>query len=74
MGAWPTDEKQKEWGIFSAAVMQDAEGFVMFMTTVAGWTAEEVQVYLAHFRREFNSGKYHIYAKVRAVWGQKPLA
>ncbi len=74
MGSWPKDKKEKEMGLFCHVIMQDAEGFAMFMTTIAGWSKEEVQVYLAHFRREFNGGKYHIYAKLRAVWGQKPEA
>lgn len=72
MGSWPTDEKEKEMGIFCSAIMQDAEGFVLFMTTVAGWSNEQVQIYLAHFRKEFKSRKYHTYVKVRVVWGQKP--
>ena len=54
--------------------MQDAEGFIMFMTTVLGWSREEVQVYLARFRKEFKVGNYHTFARVRAVWGQKPEA
>ena len=53
------------------AVMSDTEGFVLFMANVLGWSQEEIQVYIAHLRREFNSGKHHPYFRVKCVWGRK---
>lgn len=54
------------------AVLQDAEGFVLFLTGVLGWPRQEVDVYLAHVRKELLAGKYHYYSYQRTVWGQKP--
>lgn len=39
---------------------------------IAGWTREEVLVYIAQLRREIRTGKHHAYFKVKAVWGRKP--
>lgn len=36
------------------------------------WQPEEVQVYLAKARNEFNTEGYHIYSTARRVWAQKP--
>jgi len=52
--------------------LQDAEGFVLFLTGVLGWPRQEVDVYLAHVRKELLAGKYHYYSYQRIVWGQKP--
>lgn len=50
----------------------DSEGFVLFMAHTLGWSRDEIQVYIAHFRRELRSGKYHGYFSQKVVWGQKP--
>jgi len=39
-----------------------------------GWSKEEVSVFLAKFRREVRSGKYHPYFKNKIIWGRKPEA
>ncbi|KAL1848309.1 hypothetical protein VTK73DRAFT_10164 [Phialemonium thermophilum] len=74
-GAWPKDPKLREIGRYSQlAVLQDVEGFILFLTTVLNWTREQVQVYIAHLRRELKSEKYHVYYWQKVVWGRKPEA
>lgn len=72
-GGWSEDPKLKEIGQYSLlAVLSDIEGFILFMTTVQGWTREQVQIYIAHLRRELRAGKYHVYYWQKVVWGRKP--
>ena len=74
-GGWPSDPKQKEIGTVAGwAVESDMEGFVMFVSSVQGWTKEEVQVYAAHLRRELRSKKQHVWYWQKIVWGRKPEA
>lgn len=73
MGTWPRDEALKELGTVSqAAVESDTEGSVLFMASTAGWSKEEVQVYIAHMRQAIRSGKYRPYYLQKVVWGRKP--
>lgn len=73
MGPWPKDPTLKEMGRFSAYGLEtDTEGFIVFMAHVMGWSQEEIQVYIAHLRRELRSGKMHGYYAQRLVWGRKP--
>lgn len=63
----------REIGRYSQlAVLQDIEGFILFMTTVQKWTREQVQVYMAHLRKELRAGHYHVYYWQKVVWGRKP--
>ncbi|KAM6530475.1 hypothetical protein FALCPG4_008603 [Fusarium falciforme] len=73
VGGWPKDTHLKELGHFGRHVaLSDTEGVVLFMANTLGWTEAEVQGYIAHFRKEINSGKYHPYYRQRVVWGRKP--
>lgn len=74
VGSWPKDARLKEIGIWGQTALEaDIEGYVLFIANViAGWTREEILVYIAHLRREIRSAKYHPYFKVKAVWGRKP--
>ncbi|KAK4242237.1 S-adenosyl-L-methionine-dependent methyltransferase [Achaetomium macrosporum] len=72
-GGWPADPKQREIGIFAQhAIETDVEGFILFMTTVLGWSREQVTVYIAHLRRELRSLKHHVCYWQKVVWGRKP--
>ena len=67
------DPKQREIEVFAQyAVMSDVEGFILFMTTVFGWSRDEVAVYITHLRRELNSLKHHVCYMQKVVWGRKP--
>ena len=50
----------------------DAEGYILFMANTLGWSREEVQVYIAHLRREIRSNKYCPYSRQKVVYGRKP--
>ncbi|KAF4448232.1 Demethylmenaquinone methyltransferase [Fusarium austroafricanum] len=73
IGDWPKDPEMKELGELSRHVfLSDTEGVVLFVANTIGWTEAEIHVYIAHVRKEINSGKYHAYYNQRVVWGRKP--
>lgn len=73
MGPWPKDPHLKELGTLSQVALEsDIEGYILFMASTVGWTREEIQVYISHFRREIRSGKFYPYFPQRVVWGRKP--
>ncbi len=65
---------ERQIGLFCRHVLDDAEGFILFMTNVQGWPIEQVKVYVAHLRKELQTGKYHTYYNLKAAWGRKPAA
>jgi len=72
-GAWPEDKKKKEIGAFQQlATSNDVAGSMLYMGTLLGWAPEEVQVYAAKLRNEFQSPKIHAYYMQKIVWAQKP--
>lgn len=73
LGPWPKDPALKEVGALSHLALDgDAEGYVLYMASVLGWQNEEIQVYLAHFRREIRGSRLCPYNTQRIVWGRKP--
>jgi hypothetical protein len=48
-------------------------GYVLYMwSAVMGWTPEEIQVYLAHLRRQLRDRNTHAWYRQRVVYGRKP--
>ncbi|KAI1660025.1 S-adenosyl-L-methionine-dependent methyltransferase [Daldinia decipiens] len=77
MGPWPADPKLKEIGQWAQYTLeQDLEGYVVFMwNTVLGRSLEEMQVFLASFRKELRSSRtIHAYIPQRVVYARKPEA
>ncbi|ESU10711.1 hypothetical protein FGSG_04834 [Fusarium graminearum PH-1] len=73
LGDWPKDPEMEELGEFGRYVfLSDTEGLVLFVANTMCWSEAEIHVYIAHARREINSGKHHAYFKQRVVWGRKP--
>ncbi|XXG94483.1 hypothetical protein Hte_000740 [Hypoxylon texense] len=74
MGSWPADSRLKEIGQWAQYTLeQDLEGFVMFMwNTVLGRSLEEMQVFLASYRRELRTRSIHAYLPQRVVYARKP--
>lgn len=74
VGGWPLDQKQKELGLYFHLVLeQDAEGYVLFVwSQLMGWTHREVQVYVAHLRRQMRDKKTHAWFRLRNVVAHKP--
>ena len=73
MGPWAKDPHWKQVGTFSQyALESDLEGYILFMASTVGWSREEIQVYISHFRREIRSGQFYPYFTQKVIWGQKP--
>lgn len=71
---WPKDKKLKKVGLWEQVVFADGlEGFsVKLYVSKLGWTEEEVQVLLAHVRRDITNRKIHAYLSAHSVVAQKP--
>jgi hypothetical protein len=54
------------------AVEQDTEGTMLVMAGLAGWSPDEVRVYIAQLRREFRCKDIHGYYRQKIVWARKP--
>lgn len=63
IGSWPKDPALKELGaVYLAQMLEGLEGFSLrLMCDVLGWEEVEVKEFLENVRREFISGKQHIY-------------
>jgi hypothetical protein len=48
-------------------------GYVLYMwNAVMGWSRTEIQVYLAHLRRQVRDNKVHSWYRQRVAYGRKP--
>ncbi|KAK0610788.1 S-adenosyl-L-methionine-dependent methyltransferase [Immersiella caudata] len=75
IGSWPDDPKMKEQGTFTqAALEQDVEGYILFITNALGWTRKQVLTWIKTLKREMRSKKHHAYYRQRIVIGRKPEA
>jgi hypothetical protein len=73
LGDWPKDPVQKEMGKFARYGLEsDTEGFVLFMAHILGWSKDEIQVYIAHLRKELRNKTSHGYYAQKVVWGRRP--
>ncbi|KAE8356473.1 S-adenosyl-L-methionine-dependent methyltransferase [Aspergillus coremiiformis] len=71
---WPQDKTQKEIGrYFQAQQMQGIQSYVPeLFNKVLGWREEEIEVLMAHARRELLDTGVHQYGKMYFVYGRKP--
>jgi len=71
---WPADPKMQELGAWAKfATMQDIHGYMVYIwSSIMNWTPEEIEVYIAHFRRQVNNLRYHPYYMIRVAYGRKP--
>jgi hypothetical protein len=73
IGSWPKDPKLKEIGQYQQmAVEQDTEGTMLIMASLAGWSQDEIRVYIAQLRREFRCRDIHGFYRQKVIWGRKP--
>ncbi|CAM1511879.1 Fc.00g093920.m01.CDS01 [Cosmosporella sp. VM-42] len=74
IGGWPKDERLRQIGQYAQYVMEaDFEGLILYMANILeGWSREQIQVYIAHLRREIRSGKKHAWYWQKIVWARKP--
>lgn len=62
LGSWPKDPYLKDTGMINLIQMLDGmEGFSLKIFELAGWSTAEIEVFLAHVRKEMKSNKYHSY-------------
>ncbi|KAK0642233.1 S-adenosyl-L-methionine-dependent methyltransferase [Cercophora newfieldiana] len=75
LGGWESDPKRKELGLFiQLGFLRDPEGYILFLAHALGWTKDQIEVYLAHLRKELKDPKVHSYYWQKIVWGRKPAA
>ncbi|KAI3540788.1 methyltransferase domain-containing protein [Colletotrichum filicis] len=72
---WPKDEKLKELGEWSRAMMLPGlEGMTLGpFTRFMGWSAEETMVFCAELRKDLMNPDIHAYWNGSVVYGRKPL-
>ncbi|KAK0751952.1 S-adenosyl-L-methionine-dependent methyltransferase [Schizothecium vesticola] len=74
LGAWPADPAMREMGMYQQlATTKDLTGTLLYMGNLMGWQPEEIQVYAARLRNEFNNRNIHGYYLQKIVWAQKPV-
>ncbi|KAJ5834920.1 hypothetical protein N7447_000946 [Penicillium robsamsonii] len=71
---WPKDPKLKELGRYHQLNMLEAMPIYTYalFSRVLGWTRAEIEGLLAGIRLELRDTSYHLYTKLRIVYGQKP--
>jgi hypothetical protein len=76
MPGWPTDDRLHKICVMNhLATEAGLEGNAMFMLTqVLGWSAGQVQVFIAMLRRELRRKRIHPYVWTQVVHGRKPVA
>lgn len=57
-----------------ASMLNNTNGFILFLTDILGWSRDEVLVYEAHVRRMLRSTRYHGYVNARVIYARKPLS
>ncbi|CAG8292899.1 unnamed protein product [Penicillium salamii] len=70
---WPKDPKLKELGRYHQLNMIEAISpytYALF-TRMLRWSRVEIEALLAGIRKELRNTSYHLYTKVRVVYGQK---
>ncbi|KAG5657854.1 hypothetical protein KAF25_007887 [Fusarium avenaceum] len=75
--SWPRDKKYKEIGQWNNVNMDAFKGLealsIAVLTRVLGWSQEEVVVFLAKVRKDFNNKSIHAYWPVYSTYGRRPM-
>ncbi|KAH7030072.1 S-adenosyl-L-methionine-dependent methyltransferase [Macrophomina phaseolina] len=74
MGAWPKDNTMKQIGAFNfVQTYEGLEAFVLAVfTRILGWTADEVQIFIAKCRADMKKKDVHMVLNFYVVYGQRP--
>ncbi|KAF7547507.1 hypothetical protein G7Z17_g7670 [Cylindrodendrum hubeiense] len=74
IGMWPKDPKLKEIGKYqSVQELQVVDSYTpRLFAHELGWSAEEVQVFIAKVKKDMKDTSIHLYLPVYFVWGRKP--
>ncbi|KAL9532416.1 Methyltransferase [Sphaerulina musiva] len=75
IGPWSSDPRLKEIGRWNLLNWEEGmEGWVIApYTRVLGWSAADVQEWLAEIRKALRDRKKHVYHEVRLVYARKPF-
>ncbi|KAK1755439.1 S-adenosyl-L-methionine-dependent methyltransferase [Echria macrotheca] len=71
---WPKDRKHKELGVWSYEnIAGGLQGLSMALFTRGlGWSAEQLEVFLAGVRKDMKDTRIHAYYSIYIVYAQKP--
>jgi len=74
IGPWPRDPDFKELGLWTRAHIETGlENWTLrLLTSVLGWTADEVRVLCANVRNELRNPRVHAIHPMNIVYGRKP--
>ncbi|KAL2435003.1 Methyltransferase [Exophiala dermatitidis] len=74
IGPWPRDPVLKELGHWARAHVETGlENWTLrLLTSVLGWTADEVRILCANVRSEIRNPKVHAIHRMNIVYGRKP--
>jgi hypothetical protein len=74
IGPWAKDSTLKELGAWCRAHIETGlENWTLrLLTSVLGWTADEVRVLCANVRRELRNPKVHAINRMNVVYARKP--
>ncbi|KAK0610315.1 Secondary metabolism regulator LAE1 [Lasiodiplodia hormozganensis] len=74
LGAWPKDPVLKKIGAFNfVQTYEGLEAFVLgVFTRVLGWSADEVQVFVAKCRRDMKRKDVHMVLNFHVAYGRRP--
>ena len=74
IGPWAKDPSLKHLGhLVRAHVETGLENWTLrLLTSVLGWSADEVRLLCANVRREIKSPKVHAIHRMNVVYGRKP--
>lgn len=74
IGPWPKDARLKEIGKYQ--VVQELKVIDSYTPKLfehaLGWTAQEIQVFMAKVKKELKDPSIHLYLPVVIAWGRKP--
>lgn len=75
IGPWPKDKQLKVLGrLCRAHIDSGLENWTLrLVTTVLGWTAEEVYVLCANVRQDITNPKVHAIHEMKTVYARKPI-
>ncbi|CRG86025.1 hypothetical protein PISL3812_03028 [Talaromyces islandicus] len=76
MNSWPKNEELKLIGRYqNAQYLEALTPFALgLLVEVAGWSREEMEVFLINVRKDISNRRIHAYNVVRVITGRKPLA
>ncbi|KAL2831964.1 S-adenosyl-L-methionine-dependent methyltransferase [Aspergillus pseudoustus] len=74
IGGWASDPRLKQLGLYNRLQwVEGIEGWTMYLlTTVLGWTRQEVEIYLLRMRKGLQDPSIHAYQEYTVVYGRKP--